>query len=125
LIDELLTLSRLEAGIARQLPQSVNVAELVMEVVADAAFELDARSASVDFDVRLESLQLASVTGNAEMLHRAAARGTPGHGLGLAITHRVIQSHGGCISASNRASGRPRSRDSPAGLASPALQLFA
>ncbi len=163
LIDELLTLSRLEAGIESQLPESVNVAELVMEVVADATFELDAQSASVAFDVRVESLQLANVTGNAKMLHRAlenvvrnsvrhtpsggqvhvvgeydalrrevrltiadegpgvgaaelgsifepffrgaAARGTSGHGLGLAITHRVIQSHGGCISASNRTSG--------------------
>jgi two-component system OmpR family sensor kinase len=163
LIDELLTLSRLEAGIDSQLAESVNVAELVMEVVADATFELDARLASVAFEVRVESLQLANITGNAKMLHRAfenvvrnsvrhspsggqvhvvgeydalrgevrltiadegpgvgsaelasifepffrgaAARGTPGHGLGLAITHRVIQSHGGCISASNRTSG--------------------
>jgi two-component system, OmpR family, sensor kinase len=130
---------------------------------SSATFELDARSATVAFDVRVESLQLANVTGNTEMLHRAlenvvrnsvkhtpsggqvhvvgeydasrrevrltiadegpgvaaaelasifepffrgaAAQGIPGHGLGLAITHRVIQSHGGCISASNRASG--------------------
>jgi two-component system, OmpR family, sensor kinase len=163
LIDELLTLSRLEAGIAIRQKESVNVAELVSEVVSDATFEVNARAASVAFDVRLESLQSARVNGNAELLHRAfenvvrnSARYTPsggqvhiigeydgsqreirlmiaddgpgvrtaelasifepffrgestqaasGHGLGLAITHAVIQSHGGRISASNRASG--------------------
>jgi two-component system OmpR family sensor kinase len=161
LIDELLTLSRLEAGIANRQEERVNVAELVSEVVADAKFELGARS--LGFDVRVESLLAAKVTGNAELLHRAlenvvrnSARYTPtgsqvhivgeydelqrevrltiadegpgvptadlafifepffrgeaaqrplGHGLGLAITHRVIHSHGGRISASNRTSG--------------------
>jgi len=163
LVDELLTLSRLEAGMASGKGESVNVAELVTEVVADATFELNARSAAVAFHVQIESLQIANVTGNAEMLHRAlenvvrnsvrhtpsggqvhiageydvlrrevrltiadegpgvgtaepvsifepffrgeAAQGTSGHGLGLAITQRVIESHRGRISAANRTSG--------------------
>ncbi len=51
----------------------------------------------------VESAELASIF--EPFFRGAAARGTPGHGLGLAITHRVIQSHGGRISASNRTSG--------------------
>lgn len=163
LIGELLTLSRLEAGMANGQQESVNVAELVNEVVADATFELNARSATMAFDVHIESLKLAKVIGNTEMLHRAlenvvrnslmytpsggeihiigdydalrreirimiadegpgvgtaelafifkpffrgqGAKRTSGNGLGLAITHRVIESHGGRVSASNRTSG--------------------
>jgi two-component system, OmpR family, sensor kinase len=163
LVAELLTLSRLEAGMASRQQETANVVELVNEVVADATFELNARAAAIVFDVHIESLKLAKVKGNTEMLHRAlenvvrnsvrhtpsggqvqiigeydalrreirliiadegpgvgsaelasifepffrgqAAQGTSGHGPGLAITHRVIESHGGRVSASNRTSG--------------------
>jgi two-component system, OmpR family, sensor kinase len=71
LIDELLTLSRLETAIENRHKECVNVAELVSEVVADAAFELNARSVPVGFDVRVEPLLTTNVTGNAELLRRA------------------------------------------------------
>jgi DNA-binding response OmpR family regulator len=71
LIDELLTLSRLEAGIMNRLEERIDLAELVREVVADATLGINARPTLVTFDVRVDSLQLVQITGNAELLHLA------------------------------------------------------
>ena len=163
LVDELLTLSRTEAGMGAQQTDVVDVAEIVAEVVRDASFEVAGGAAPVRFDVDIAALATAEVTGNAELLHRAlenvvrnAARFTPpggrvevaarhdaarrelavtiadqgpgvapgelesifepffrggnaaasrGYGLGLAIARRVVEAHGGRISASNRPAG--------------------
>jgi two-component system OmpR family sensor kinase len=163
LVDELLTLSRVEAGMRDAHDDSVDVAELVAEVVQDAAFEAEGGSTSVATDLDVGALATVRVKGSAEMLHRALenvvrngarhsppggriritgrhvaarreiritiedqgpgvaatelesifepffrgtkAHGSRGHGLGLAIARRVVETHGGSISASNRATG--------------------
>jgi two-component system OmpR family sensor kinase len=84
LVDELLTLSRVEAGMKDTREDNVDLVELVNEVVQDAGFEVDPTSVRVAFDMDLGALGAVSIKGNAETLHRAlenvvrnAARHTP------------------------------------------------
>jgi signal transduction histidine kinase len=67
LVGELLTLSRLEAGVMGAMEEEINVGELLAGVVADARFEAEASGRLVEFSGCGEIL----VTGNAELLHRA------------------------------------------------------
>jgi two-component system OmpR family sensor kinase len=71
LVDEILTLSRVESGMSTRRDETVEIAALVRNVVEDAAFEAHARSKAVTVDADVAALDTASVKGNAEMLHRA------------------------------------------------------
>lgn len=159
LVSELLTLSRLEAGMAGKLDEDVDLTELLANVAEDAHFEAETRGCRVELAMHGQF----AVRGNTELLHRAlenvvrnalkhsppgglvsiavgtgdAGRsvaitvsdeggGVPeselqaifepffrgqrknspdGHGLGLAISQRVITAHHGSIAANNRAAG--------------------
>jgi signal transduction histidine kinase len=67
LIEELLTLSRLEAQPWIALEDEVDLVELVNDVVADARFEATAKHCQVELHTPSE----ARLTGHAELLHRA------------------------------------------------------
>jgi two-component system OmpR family sensor kinase len=71
LLDELLALSRAEAGLGVGHEENVDLVELVHDVVRDAMFEADARSSSVAFDTDVTALGATTIMGNHEMLHRA------------------------------------------------------
>jgi signal transduction histidine kinase len=87
LVDEILTLSRVESGMSAGREESLDLALLVHDVIQDAAFEARARALAVTLDTDLRALEPATVKGNPEMLHRAlenvvrnAVRHTPAGG---------------------------------------------
>jgi two-component system OmpR family sensor kinase len=67
LVGEVLTLARLEGGTASGPEETVDLADLVANIAADARFEAEAAGRSV----RLESDDEVRVRGRAELLHRA------------------------------------------------------
>jgi two-component system OmpR family sensor kinase len=159
LVSELLTLSRLEAGMAGPLDETVDLSEVLRHVLDDARFEASARHCQVQLFASEEFF----VLGDAELLHRAienivrnalkhspegadvdiyadtgtegghvqlqvsdrgpgvpeadlslifkpffrssAVKSPDGHGLGLALSSRVIENLQGRIQASNRDGG--------------------
>jgi signal transduction histidine kinase len=71
LIDELLTLSRVETGIDDGQAESIALAELVDEVIADAQFEQRAAGGSVVLEADVVLPDDLVLHGNPPMLHRA------------------------------------------------------
>lgn len=67
LIDELLTLSRLEAGVAAGGTEKIHMDELLSEIVDDARFEAAAKGCQVTLSGHTNMI----VHGHPEMLHRA------------------------------------------------------
>jgi two-component system OmpR family sensor kinase len=67
LVGELLSLSRLEAGVMDGLDEEISMHELVSDIVRDAHFEADACGRAVDFSGDC----VAVIKGNAGLLHRA------------------------------------------------------
>lgn len=67
LVGELLTLSRLEAGVMGSLQEDVNMGELVADIVDDARFEAEIQGRTVDFQGNCDVI----VQGRADLLGRA------------------------------------------------------
>ncbi|MFT4174770.1 MAG: ATP-binding protein [Rhodocyclaceae bacterium] len=67
MIDGLLTLSRLEAGVADTLDERVSLSELVAGVVEDARFETSSRARTITVSCEPDLV----VRGSGELLHRA------------------------------------------------------
>ena len=67
LVGELLTLSKVEAGLADSMKEHIDPEELLADIVDDAQFEAKAQ----DKDVQLVGRVNTSIQGNAELIHRA------------------------------------------------------
>ena len=70
LLSELLTLSRLESGMLGSIEELVDIAELLGDVVSDAAPEIEQAACRVELNVDTTG-KAARVRGDAEMLHRS------------------------------------------------------
>jgi signal transduction histidine kinase len=157
LVGELLTLARLDTGMAGNLDEEADLCEIIAGIAEDAQFEADGKRCTIELDLNGPVV----TRGNSELLHRAVenvvrnavrhsreggvitvtgaavkgglrvsvadggpgvpdrdlgsifepffrsdpSRTAAGHGLGLAITRRVVEAHGGTVSAANRPEG--------------------
>ena len=91
LVGELLTLARLDAGMAGKLDEDVDISEIVADVADAAAFEAETKHCAIRFDLSASFV----VRGNHELLHRAienvvrnAVRHSPENGV-VAISTQV------------------------------------
>ncbi len=112
LVSELLTLSRLEAGMAGKFDEDVDLNELVANVAEDARFEAEAQGCRVE----LAAHGRAGVRGNAELLHRAlenivrnALKHSPPGGLVSIEAGVAANGQTAVISVSDEGSGVPES----------------
>lgn len=93
LLSELLTLSRLESGMEKPATESVSISELLDDVLADAALELEQAGCRVE----LKRDEKAWVQGDPEMLHRvfdnllrnALSHAAAGAWLGISVTQEA------------------------------------
>jgi len=67
LVGELLTLSRLEAGVTGAMEDHIRMEDLLTEIIDDARFEAEAVNRHIEGMVRCDVV----ITGGAELLHRA------------------------------------------------------
>lgn len=67
LVGELLTLSRLEAGVTGKMDEEIAIDELLLDLVEDARFEAE----SLDRQIHFQSQTGTLLSGNGELLHRA------------------------------------------------------
>ena len=111
LLSELLTLSRLESGMMERDNEGIDIAELLADVVADAAPETGQAGCSVELHAG-DATYDAIVCGDAEMLHRvfdnllrnAVTHATQGGWVGIAVSVVVEEI---CISVEDRGPGVP------------------
>lgn len=71
LIDELLMLARVDAGVLAPDADDVDVGELLREVADDARFEAAAQARPVTIALHAEAVDACRIAGRAELLHRA------------------------------------------------------
>jgi two-component system OmpR family sensor kinase len=109
LVSELLTLSRLEAGMMGKLNEQVDLNELVSNVAEDARFE----AATSNCRVEIEEHSGTIVRGNAELLHRAlenvvrnAVKHSPSGGL-ISLKIQTNENQTISITISDEGSGIP------------------
>lgn len=67
LVEELLTLSRLEAGVPGKMRDEIELDELLADIISDVRFEAERKQVKIDYG----GFQALTVKGQSELIHRA------------------------------------------------------